>query len=64
MTHDFAEAVLKGLKDEREGKVAGLVAGALSHDDYKYRCGEIHGLDLAMDHITTVLKKTEDPDDE
>lgn len=64
MTHDFAEAVLKALKEERESKVAGIVAGTLDHERYKYQSGEIHGLDLAMDHITTVLKKIEDPDDE
>lgn len=64
MIRDFAEQLLKDLKDERESKVAGLVAGSLNYEDYKYRCGEIHGLDLAMDYITTVLKKIEDNDDE
>lgn len=64
MIDEFAALVVKTLKETREEKVAGLVAGGLTHEDYKYRCGEIHGLDLAMDHITTVLKKIEDSNDE
>lgn len=64
MTLDFAENVVKLLKEERERKVEGLVSGQLTLEKYQYHCGEIHGLDLAVDQIQAVLKKLEDPDDE
>ena len=64
MIRDFVEAAIKGLQEERARKVEGLVSGQLSQDKYQYHCGEIHGLDLAADHLMAVLQKIEDKDDE
>jgi len=63
MIQDFGEHLLKRLKEARDAIAAGVVAGALEHDKYKFHCGEIHGLDLAMDHLQAVLEKAEERDD-
>jgi len=64
MTQDFAEHVIKGLQEKRDNIAAGVLAGTLDHERYKFHCGEIHGLDLAVDHIKAVLEKIEENDDE
>lgn len=62
MDVDRAPKLLRDIAADRAAKVARVVSGACSHDEYKYLCGEIHGLDLAEDHIKAVLKK-EDEDE-
>ena len=64
MIRDFADHVLQELNDVRESKMQGLASGQLTYEKYQYHCGEIHGLDLAMDHIKAVLKKVEDANNE
>jgi hypothetical protein len=60
MDADRAQHALRDIASDREAKVTRVLTGSCSHDEYKYLCGEIHGLDLAEDHIKAVLKKEED----
>jgi len=60
MDVDRSQQALRDIAADRAAKVARVLTGACSHDEYKYLCGEIHGLDLAEDHIKAVLKKEED----
>lgn len=60
MDVDRAQQALREIAADRAAKVTRVLTGACSHDEYKYLCGEIHGLDLAEDHIKAVLKKEED----
>lgn len=63
MSDELLRKALREIEDYREGKVLRLTAGACTHDDYKFLCGEIHGLDLAKDSILAVLKKEEESDE-
>ena len=64
MIDEFARALIKELTEQRDNKAAGVVAGGLAFEDCKFHCGEIHGLDLAVDHIKAVLQKIEDNENE
>ncbi len=64
MIDEFARALIKEFTEQRDAKAAGVVTGKLAHEEYKFHCGEIHGLDLAVDHIKAVLQKIEDREDE
>lgn len=55
---------IKAIREQRESRATRVVAGGCTVDEYKYLCGEIHGLDLAEDHIKAVLKEDEGNDDE
>ena len=64
MTEEFAQAVIDGLLEKRDSLATGVVSGQLAPEEYKFHCGEIHGLDLAVDHIKAVLQKIEDTENE
>jgi len=53
---------LKNLAETRQSKVNAVVAGSCDAGAYKLICGEIHGLDLAIDEIKAVLQKAEEED--
>lgn len=60
MLNDSGAKVVRLIDEDRAAKVARITAGSCSPEEYKYLCGEIHGLDLAKDHLLAVLKKEED----
>ena len=63
MFDEFAEYVVKLLEEERASRVHSLLMGGADLAAYKYGCGEIHGLDIAVAHIKAVQKKAEDVND-
>jgi len=66
MIDDFVRLVVKNLEEARQSRVNSLIAGAADPGAYKYGCGEIHGLDIAIAEILAVQEKAEhhnDPDD-
>jgi hypothetical protein len=53
------------LKQEREGKIQHLINNAaVDWADYKYLCGEIHGIQIAMDRIREIRGKVGLAEDE
>lgn len=64
MDNEVVARVLRQIRESRGVAQARVLTGSCSHDEYRYLCGEIHGLDLAEDHLMAVLKKAEDSDDE
>lgn len=63
MDDEVARKALREIDESREAKALRVLSGSCSFEDYKYLCGEIHGLDLAADHIKAVLKKAEEDDE-
>lgn len=66
MIDEFVELVVKNLREARDSRVNSLIAGAADPGAYKYGCGEIHGLDIAIAELLAVQKSAEhhnDPDD-
>lgn len=66
MIDDFVKVVVKNLREQRDSRVASLIAGGADLGAYKYGCGEIHGLDIAIAEILAVQESAEhhnDPDD-
>jgi hypothetical protein len=63
MASDARQKLLRELAETRASKATRVLSGACTLDEYKYLCGEIHGLDLAADSITAVLKKEEEDDE-
>lgn len=57
MESDVGRQAIKMIEEDRAAKAQRVMSGACSPEEYKYLCGEIHGLDLAKDHIQAVLKK-------
>lgn len=64
MESEFVQLVLRQIREDRASKVQRVTSGSCTSDEYKYLCGEIHGLDLAEDHIKAVQQKVEGSDDE
>jgi hypothetical protein len=64
MSNIISNRSIELIDESREAKIERVVSGSCSLEEYKYLCGEIHGLDLARDHIKTVLKKVEDLEDD
>lgn len=66
MIDEFVKLVVKKLEAERASRIASLITGSSDHGAYKYGCGEIHGLDIAIAEILAVQESAEhhnDPDD-
>lgn len=59
MIADFAKHVIKNLEEARQARVNSLIAGGADLGAYKYGCGEVHGLDIAIAEIQAVLEKAE-----
>lgn len=64
MDSEALQSALRAIAEDRAAKANRLITGGCTHDEYKYICGEIHGLDLAVDQIKAAQKKDEDRDDE
>jgi hypothetical protein len=47
----------------RQAKVNAVITGSSDVGAYKISCGEIHGLDLAIEELKAVLQKVEGDDD-
>jgi hypothetical protein len=53
------------LEEQRDGKIEHLIRqGAVDWADYKYICGEIHGIQIAMDSIRDIRKKVGPAEDD
>lgn len=59
MIDDFTRVVIKNLEEARRARVDSLIAGGSDLGAYKYGCGEIHGLDIAIAEIRAVQEKAE-----
>lgn len=64
MLKEFVERLVDELQEDRQAKVDALVSGGCTHDAYKFGCGEIHGLDIAIAQAQAMLKKVEEADDD
>lgn len=63
LADDALRRVLKNIAETRQAKVNAVITGSSDAGAYKLICGEIHGLDLAIDEIKAVLQKAEEEDD-
>lgn len=65
MANTVFDIVLKELEERRETVTRALSTGsAKDHAEYKYMCGEIRGLSVAHAHITDLVRKLEQAEDE
>jgi hypothetical protein len=63
MIKEFARAVIKKLEEERESRAHSLLGGSCDLAAYKFGCGEIHGLDIAIAELLAMQEKAEVIDD-
>lgn len=66
MIDDFVRVVVKKLEEQRDSTARSLLTGGADPGAYKFGCGEIHGLDIAIAEMKAVQEKAEyndDPDD-
>jgi hypothetical protein len=54
---------IRNLAEMRQAKVNAVITGSSDVGAYKISCGEIHGLDLAIEELKAVLQKVEGDDD-
>jgi hypothetical protein len=64
VVRDYYKALIKALEEEKMTKMNALATGSADLAGYKYGCGEIHGLDLAIAHAKAMLTNYEEADDE
>lgn len=62
--NDAINHVLKTLREQRQDKLNAVGTGSCDPGAYKFGCGEIHGLDLAIAELLAVQQKVEDDDDD
>lgn len=63
MVRDYYKALVKTLEEEKLAKMQALSTGTADINSYKYGCGEIHGLDLAIAHAKAMLSNYEEEDE-
>lgn len=64
MVRDYYKALVKTLEEEKLTKMTAMATGNADLAGYKYGCGEIHGLDLAIAHAKAMLSSYEENDDD
>ena len=64
MLLDYYRALVKSLEEEKRAKMEALVTGTADINGYKYGCGEIHGLDLAIAQAKAMLTQYEEIEDD
>ena len=64
MNRELAKLIIAKIDKNIEDNSKKIIAGKLSHDDYKVNCGVITGLETAKEiikHFLTVKEKEDDP---
>ena len=64
MVRDYYRALVKALEQEKVAKMEALSSGSADLAGYKYGCGEIHGLELAIAQAKAMLSSYEENDDD
>lgn len=64
MVREYYKALVRALEKEKTAKMEVLALGNADLAAYKYGCGEIHGLDLAIAEAKAMLSNYEETDDD
>lgn len=57
------DLAIKKCEEDINSRVDKLKQGALSHEEYKNVCGQIRGLEFAIDHLKSLLQNMEQEDE-
>lgn len=64
MFPDFIENFLKQTKKRIDTLEEVITQGSLSHEDYKFACGELKGLNQTLENFVELMKKSSKLDDD
>lgn len=64
MVRDYYKALVRDLEQQMADKTEALIVGSADLAGYKYGCGQIHGLKVAIETAKAMLSNYEEDDDE